>query len=158
MSETHEKAERHDAGAPVNGARTAPAAPAGAPDARPLVVRFSNPEEFLAELRERGPNLEPVVRITFRWTRDESGAPLIHLTLLANYLRWLGQLGDDPARAVVSVVHLGRYVGAVWEEGRDEVSDRCRAEADRLRTELAQAAQALGFQVGGGTYCTGRER
>ena len=147
MSETHEKTEGQGASAPAGGT--------GAHDVRPLVVHFSNPEEFLAELRERGPNLEPVVRITFRWTRDESGAPLVHLTLLANYLR---RLGDDPATGVVSIVHLGRYVGAVWEEGRDEVSDRCRAEADRLRSELTQAAEALGLRVGAGTYFTGRER
>ena len=116
-----------------------------------VVVTFSRADEFIQELRDRGPNVEPMVRLTFRWTRDESGAPLTHLTLLANYLRRLD--GE-----VVSIVHLGQYVGAVWEEGRDERSERYRAEADRLRTLIAQAAGVLGLEVRGGTYFTGRER
>src|SRR5437868_4790688 len=86
MSEMSEKAEGQGDASPEDGARTVPtdgarsggtAAGSGVSDARPLVVHFSNPEEFLAELRSRGPNLEPVVQITFRWTRDESGAPLV---------------------------------------------------------------------------------
>src|SRR5262245_12694443 len=134
MSALNEKAEGQGSGAPDDSARTIPdgsfgtpgtpgtAASSGVYGARPLAVHFSNPDEFLAELRAREPNLEPVVRITFRWTRDESGAPLVHLTVFANYLR---RLGDDPGGGVVvSIVHLGRYVGAVWEEGRDELSDR----------------------------------
>src|SRR4051812_31798902 len=126
MSEMNQKTEGQRAGVPDHGAGNSgnpvTAGDRGVTDPRPLVVHFSNPDEFLAELRARGPNLEPVVRITFRWTRDESGAPLVHLTLLANYLR---RLGDDPGGGVVvSIVHLGRYVGAVWEEGRDELSDR----------------------------------
>ena len=107
-------------------------------------IAFSNPGEFLAELRQRGPNLEPLVRVTFRWTADASGAPISHVTLLASYLRQVGE--------VVTVVQLVRYVGAVWSGAADEASQRYVDEAQQWRALLTRAAEELGFEVGTGAY------
>lgn len=127
-----------------------PARQAYAPDGearRPTqVVRvaFSNPGEYLAELRQRGPNLEPLVRVTFRWTADASGAPVSHLTLLASYLRQVGE--------VVTVVQLARYVGTVWSGAADQASQRSVDEAQQRRTLLCREAKELGFEVATGAY------
>ncbi|GEM_PF-6310341 len=127
-----------------------PARRAYAPDgearrpAQVVRIAFSNPGEFLAELRQRGPNLEPIVRVTFRWTADANGAPISHLTLLASYLR---QVGD-----VVTVVQLARYVGAVWSGAADQASQRSVDGAQKWRALLCREAEELGFEVGAGAY------
>ena len=121
--------------------------------AQPVRLVFSNHEEFIQELRERAPTLEPLVRVTFRKTADGSGAPLTHLTLLATYLR----LVDDGAGpvAVVVVVQLAEYLGSVWIGRSDPDSQRCQERAERLRAAVVGAAEDLGLQVGAGAYLVG---
>ena len=120
---------------------------------QPVRLVFSSHEEFIQELRERGPNLEPLVRVTFRKTADGSGAPLTHLTLLATYLRRLDDGAGSPV--VVVVVQLAEYLGSLWIEPTDEDSRRCLQRGEHLRADVVRAAEELGLRVGGGTYLVG---
>jgi hypothetical protein len=130
-----------------------PPLPALARGSQTLRLLFSSHEEFIRELRDRGPNLEPVVRVTFRKSTDVSGAPLTHLTLLATYLR---RVGDDPGYpAVVAVVQLAEYLGSVWIDPTDQESRRCQQRAEELRATMVRAAQELGLTVGAGAYISG---
>jgi hypothetical protein len=120
---------------------------------RSVRLLFGSHDEFVRELRERGPNLEPVVRVTFRRTADASGGPLTHLTLLASYLR----LVDDGNHSVpvVVVVQLAEYLGSLWIDHTDEASRRCRERAEHLRTAVVRVAEELGLGVGAGAYLGG---
>jgi hypothetical protein len=94
-----------------------------------------------------------VVRVTFRKSADASGAPLTHLTLLATYLR---RVGDDPGGpVVVAVVQLAEYLGSVWIDPTDQESRRCQQRAAQSREAVVRAAQELGLTVGAGAYTTG---
>jgi hypothetical protein len=126
-----------------------PAPPRGP---QPLRLLFSSHEDFLQELRERGPNLEPVVRVTFRKSADTSGAPLTHLTLLAAYLRGVG--GGPGCPVAVAVVQLAEYLGSMWIDPTDHESRRCQQRAEQLREAVVRAAQELGLNVGAGAYAT----
>jgi|GEM_PF-4489785 len=66
-----------DAGAPEH---------AGAPGSsgQTVLVAFGTPDEFLAELRDRGSNVDGVLRLTFRWHPDAAGAPVTDLWVVAN--------------------------------------------------------------------------
>jgi hypothetical protein len=120
---------------------------------QPVRLLFSAHAEFIEELRQRGPNLEPVVRVTFRRSADGSGAPLTHLTLLATYLRLLdGGAGPAP---VVAVVQLAEYLGSVWVDPTDRESRRCQQRAEHLRAAVVRAAEDLGLRVAGGAYLIG---
>ena len=110
-----------------------------------LRVRFNNPAEFAAELRARGPNLEPVVRLTYRWAADANGLPLRHLSVVAGYLRRL------PGGTVVAT-ELVHYAGEVWRGLHEEASQRCQQRADGVRDHVARAAQELGLEVSAGVY------
>lgn len=126
-----------------------PARPRGP---RPFRLLFSSHEEFLDELRARGPNLEPVVRVTYRHTADRSGAPFTHLTVLATYLRRIDDAGPVP---VVAVVQLAEYVGSTWPGLADEESRECRERAEDVRAAITQVADELGYQAAPGVYAAG---
>ena len=115
-------------------------------------LQFSSHEEFLSELRERGPNLEPVVRVTLRHSPDASGAPFLHLTVLATYLRRIDEVGPVP---VVAVAQLAEYVGTILPGLPDEESRETRARADELRATVARVAGALGHATAAGAYAAG---
>ncbi len=110
-----------------------------------IMVAFSNPDEFLEELRDRAPNVEPVLRLTFRWTPDQSGAPLSGLWLVANYLRRV-----DPG--TLAIVRLDHFVGDVWQDIPDAGSEHTRQRAEQLRNKVRQAAEAQGLEVRGGAH------
>ena len=118
--------------------------PSGAPGSTTLIA-FSNPDEFLAELRDRGPNVDGVLRLTFRWRADVDGAPVSDLWVVANYLRRL-----DPT--TLAVVRLDHYVGSAWRDAEDPAADPNRQRAAALRTRIAEAAQGLGIEVRAGTH------
>jgi hypothetical protein len=119
---------------------------------QPIRLLFSSDDEFIQELRERGPNVEPLVRVTFK-TADASGAPLTHLTLLATFLR---AIDDGTHRAqVVTVVQLAEYLGSLWIDPTDEASQRCQERAEHLRAAVVRAVEELGLRVGGGAYLVG---
>lgn len=110
-----------------------------------VLVAFSDPDEFLSELRDRGPNVERVLRLTFRWTPDESGAPVSGLRLVATYLR---RVAPD----VLAIVQLDHHLGVVWHGVPDPASDQCRERAEQLRTRVRRAAEAHGLDVAAGTH------
>jgi hypothetical protein len=131
-----------------------PAPPAGEPAGTPpapgppgaaLRLAFSSPDEFLAELARRGPNLEPVLRVTFRWTRDADGAPVRDLCLVAGFLRRV-------ADGVVGVTTLRHHLGEVWEDATDSQSRSVRERATGLRARIERAAADLGLEVAPGAY------
>jgi hypothetical protein len=123
----------------------------GPPGAGPRLA-FSSPGEFLEELARRGPNVEPVLRLTFRWTRDAEGAPVRDLCLVAGYLRRL-------AGGVVTLTTLRHPLGAIWEDGADPRSWEVRERAAALRARLERAAAGLGLEVASGAYAAdGRGR
>ena len=109
------------------------------------LLRFTNPEEFLAELRERGPNVDGTLRLTFRWQADTEGLPISDLWVVANYLRRL-----DPE--TLAVVRLDHYVGGVRIDFRDPADDPKRERADRVRTRIRDEALRLGLEVRAGTH------
>jgi hypothetical protein len=69
-------------------------------------VRFSQMEEFQAELLKRPANVEPVVRATYRRIRQEYGNE--HLYVIAGYLRQ--PQPDLPPH----LVELMEYQGELW--------------------------------------------
>lgn len=119
----------------------------------PLRLFFSDHEEFLDELRVRGPNLEPLVRVTFRRSADASGAPLTYLTLLATYLRRVDDgTGITP---VIAVVQLAEYIGSQWIGLGDQESQHCQRRAEELRAALIRAVEDAGLRAGAGAYVSG---
>jgi hypothetical protein len=125
-------------------ANDTPARPRGP---QPIRLLLSDHEEFLAELRERGPNVEPIVRVTVRRTPDASGAQFLRLTLLATYLRRIDEAGPAP---VLAVVRLAAYVGAIWPGLPDAESRETHARVEELRATLERAVGELGYRAGAG--------
>jgi hypothetical protein len=104
---------------------------------------FSQPEEFLDELRELGPNLEPVVRLTreYRMTRI---APIENLFVVATYLRQVN--------GHVLIVTLRTYVGQVVRTHEDPGTEKVHERARELMDRIGQAARAQGYTVRAGCY------
>ncbi len=127
---------------------SAPQDPAGAPEQRgqTVLVAFSSVEEFLDELRERGPNVDGALRLTFRWQPDSSGLPISDLWVLANYLRRLEPGGP------LAIVRFEQYAGAVWSGVDDKGSAAARQRVEAVRTRIQEAAAALGIEVRAGTH------
>ena len=107
------------------------------------LISFTNPDDFLDELRDRGPNVDGVLRLTFRWHPD-AVMPVTDLWVVANYLRRI-----DPA--TLAVVRLDQYIGAVWQDIDDRASALNRERADRLKTRIDEEARRLGLEVRAGT-------
>ncbi|HET7771522.1 MAG TPA: hypothetical protein VFN74_22310 [Chloroflexota bacterium] len=107
------------------------------------LISFTNPDDFLAELRDRGPNVDGVLRLTFRWHPD-AALPVTDLWVVANYLLRL-----DPA--TLAVVRLDHYIGAVWQDIDDRASQLNRERANQLKTRIDEEARALGIEVRAGT-------
>ena len=160
MSDTSKDHDRRNAGdAGDTGALPNPAStpdiPAASAGARPsphsvqtVLLAFSNPDEFLAELRDRGPNVDGVLRLTFRWHPYESGAPINELVVVANYLR---RVAPD----VLQIVRLDHDVGEVWSGVPDGGSQRTRERAVQIRDRIKAAAETLGLEVRAGTHLGG---
>jgi len=109
------------------------------------LVAFSNSDEFLAELRDRGPNVGGVLRLTCRRHPDTAGVPVTDPWVVANYLR-----RRDPA--TLAVVRLDLDVGGVWQGIDDRASELNRKRAEHVRTCISEAAQRLGIAVRAGTH------
>lgn len=108
-------------------------------------VAFGDPDEFVQELKERGPNVEPVVRATLRWTPDASGAPFHYLSLVATYLR---RLPDG----VLTLAELRHEIGPVWG-GLDHAESRLHRERARQALAMIEdAARAADATPAPGVY------
>src|SRR5436190_15803406 len=64
---------------PAPDAAGATGAAGAARSGQTVLVSVNSPEEFLAELRDRPPNIDGVLRLNVRWHADESGAPRHYL-------------------------------------------------------------------------------
>jgi hypothetical protein len=110
-----------------------------------LRARFTSPAEFVAELRRLPPDLEPVVRLTYRWTADPEGLPIRHLSVVAGYVRHTG-------RGSFVLEELVHYAGQVWPGLDHEGSERTKERARRAHEAVEQAARELGLDVCAGVY------
>lgn len=108
-------------------------------------VTFGDPDEFVQELKQRGPNVEPVVRATLRWTPDASGAPFHLLSPVATYLR---RLPDG----VVTLTELRYDIGPVWSGLDHQESQRHRQRARQALALIEGAARAAGATPATGVY------
>jgi hypothetical protein len=128
-----------------------PPTPRPGPEDAPLLVpplvrvAFSDADEFVREVRLRGPNLEPVLRATLQWVRGPEGAPFYDLYVLATYLRRI-------APGVVALTELRHYAGVVWVESDDERPQRVEELARRLLGAVEHAARKAGVVVARGAY------
>jgi hypothetical protein len=113
-----------------------------------ILVRFGSPEEFLAELGARGPDVEPVVRLTRRFlpARSDTYGPLpySHVQVVASYLRgWGGE---------VRIVELATYCGQRWPGLPGPTNDGTDAMSDRIMALVQGRAESLGYAVAAGVY------
>jgi hypothetical protein len=124
------------------------AAEAAVPDEAPRApvrrVRFVDPDEFVRELKARGPDVEPVVRLTRRWRPDPAGLPLRHLSVAAGYAR--------RARGALVLYELDHYAGEVWQGLNGDASRRTLERARRTHGVVERAARGLGLEVAAGVY------
>ena len=116
-----------------------------------LRVSFTSPAEFADELRARGPNVEPVVRLTYRWTAGANGLPLQHVSVVASYVSRLS--GGE-----LVLVELAHYAGEVWRGLHTEASERAHERADKAHEHVAAAVHALGLEPCAGTYAAPNAR
>jgi hypothetical protein len=109
-------------------------------------VRFNQPSEFVAELQARGPNLEPLVRLTLvgrrGQLRDGTPLPVQELSVHASYLRRTGK--------VVQLVTLETFVGEWW--GITEQNARTQERVDQVLELVRGAAVAASLEVAAGRY------
>jgi hypothetical protein len=109
-------------------------------------VRFNQPSEFVAELQARGPNLEPLVRLTLvgrrGQLRDGTPLPVQELSVHASYLRRTAE--------VVQLVTLETFVGDWW--GIPDQDARTQERADQVLDLVRAAAEAAGLEVAAGRY------
>lgn len=108
-----------------------------------MQIRFTDPCEFLRELRERGPDVEPVVRVT-KLLRAYDQLPLARLFVVASYLRAAEHRGDT-----VLLVVLERFVGDVWP-GHAERNRQILARADTLVSLVAEMTARAAYRPTGG--------
>lgn len=109
------------------------------------LLQFSNPDEFLTELRDRGPNVDGTLRLTFRWRPDAEGMPISDLWVVANFLRRLDA-------ETLAVVRLDHYVGGVRIDFTDPADAPKRQRAGEVRERIRGEAEKLGIEVRAGTH------
>jgi hypothetical protein len=109
-------------------------------------VRFNQPAEFVAELQARGPNLEPLVRLTLvgrrGQLRDGTPLPIQELLVQASYLRRTGE--------ILQLVTLETFVGEWW--GIPEQDAQTKERADQVMELVRDAVVATGLEVATGRY------
>lgn len=112
-----------------------------------MQLKFSRPEEFLGELRQSPPNVEPVLRATIRHQIDRQTAAFRHLTVVASYLRALNGEHDP----IPLVVTLESYQGEDWGQ-EFQGSEKSRRGTQEVLDRLRSAAQELSLEYRAGIY------
>lgn len=112
-----------------------------------MKVRSTDPDEFLSELQVATPNTEPVLRATVQHQLDRETRAFAHLTVVATYLRQVGEETISPPL----VVRLESYSGADWGP-EFEPRPKARKRAEELLDRLTAAANALGLECRPGVY------
>lgn len=108
-----------------------------------MIVRFTAVEEFCDEIRDRGPNLEPLVRATHRWERDPQLSMVSHQYVVGTFLRSAGSL--------TYVVMLKKYVGDVVK-GEVRTNEPVAERAEIIMTTIRNATDAAGYACVPGLY------
>jgi hypothetical protein len=111
---------------------------------RMATVRFSIPDEFLAELEKDQPLVhQGIVRITHLY-RDSTLSPVIcHLSVVATT-----RIGDD-------VVRCEYYCGDLWQ--MEDSDKKVMAKAAHIRRELEEGCARLALHVRAGIVEAGAE-
>ena len=112
-----------------------------------MKLRFTNPDEFLTELRQSPPNGEPILRITVRHQLDRTTGAFRHLTVVASYLRLL----EDKEKPLALIVSLESYQGEDWGPGFD-TSHAARQRAEDLLARLNTTARESNLECRPGLY------
>jgi len=112
-----------------------------------MKLRFHDPEEFIAELRQAPPNLEPLLRLTVRRRLDPATGVIHHLSVVASYLR---RFSGAPEPLAVVVI-LEAYQGEDWGDGF-EGSRRTRQRLEALLNRLRTITTELGLECRAGVY------
>ena len=112
-----------------------------------MQLHFNDPDEFLTELRQAPPTLEPVLRLTVRHHLDRQTGVFRHLTVVASFPRVL----PGPTGPLPLVVLLESYQGEDWGNGIEE-SRKTRQRAEILLKRLREAAQELRLECQPGVY------
>ena len=112
-----------------------------------MKVRFTDPEEFLTELRQAPPDAEPVLRATIRHQTDQQTGAFRHLTVVVTYVRLL----PGSAEPMPVVVALESYQGEDWGPGF-EGSQQTRQRAAELLDRLSRTARECGLEYRAGIY------
>jgi len=112
-----------------------------------MTVRFNDPEEFINELRQAPPNLEPILRLTVRCRLDTQTGVINHLSVMATYLRFL----PGPSGPIPSVVALEAYQGEDWGPHFD-CSRKTRHCTQELLARLRSVAGELDLECRSGVY------
>ncbi len=116
-----------------------------------MYLDFTDPGEFITELEQRPPNVEPVVRLIHiqRPARVGGGvAPFNDLMIEAAYLR-RQEGGTDVAPLIV---RLRVYCGELWGEGFEKQDAPRLAHANEIGTVIRAAVERAGLTTGGGQY------
>lgn len=114
-----------------------------------MIVRFTDPNEFCQEVTARGPNLEPIVRVTHFLENDPDIAAVKRYFVIATYLR-----GLPDGRTVI--VTLRKYIGQRLEHARVP-PDQVIARAERIIAEVRATCDTMPLGVAAGVYATGIE-
>lgn len=112
-----------------------------------LLVRFNLADEFCAELLQRGPDVEPLVRLTRRTTRTDQ-LPVTHLTVVAGYVRHVANALCGEGH--LEIVRLETYCGQVWPGRGDETG--ATAHAERVIDQVTALARKLDLTIAAGVY------
>lgn len=108
-----------------------------------MKVLFHEPTEFLEEVRRHPPDLEPVVRLTQRFTTSTMSPHIRQVAICATYLRQL-------SAARIILVELDHYCGEHWSgaPGPSQAMDEACAIIDQLTKQCGE----LKLEVRAGLY------
>lgn len=112
-----------------------------------MELRFNDPDEFLAELRQAPPDAEPVLRLTVRRRLDPHTGAFAHVSVVAGYLRLLPAGSEPLAMPVILEAYQGQDWGAGFEQTRKTLQ-----RAQDLLVRLQSQARDLGLECRPGTY------
>ncbi|MEE9609532.1 MAG: hypothetical protein V3U03_17480 [Myxococcota bacterium] len=102
-----------------------------------VVIRFSDPEEFLDELRRTRPT-DGIVRLTCRTTPTQFAPNIRHLEVVGSAVTCNG------------LVWFSTFVGDLWGEGFHNQDEPVKGSADKLRAEIEAGCASQSIEVRGG--------
>ena len=112
-----------------------------------LQVKFSNPEEFVEELRQEASAIEDsVVRLTTRYTPSRGNPGIEHATVVAT--AYVGDRGGRTPRLLT----LERFVGDLWGENFAHVDKPTLERREAVYDAIEEVAADLHLHLRAGVY------